>query len=174
LYRVYFFNWCRSSCLRFMFQQGFNFLILVVDFKLEILIINCYILGIACRLKLLVCWGHSWPLHHHFNLISFTTCWFNNLKFIWDYMGLELAMQVVIEYDCTKVLCLWCWPFIIPSNDDCYQCWILLCLSWVFGALGSIENATLRLLKFELSFFKKTVLHVNVFSPLTWWVDHEK
>jgi hypothetical protein len=44
----------------------------------------------------------------------------------------------------------------------------------VFGALGSIEDATLRLLKFELSFFKKTIVHVNVFSPLTWWVDHEK
>jgi hypothetical protein len=32
----------------------------------------------------------------------------------------------------------------------------------VFGTLGSIEDATLRLLKFELSFFKKTIVHVNV------------
>jgi hypothetical protein len=38
----------------------------------------------------------------------------------------------------------------------------------IFGALGSIEDVTLRLLEFELSFFKKTIVHGNVFSPLTW------
>ncbi len=44
----------------------------------------------------------------------------------------------------------------------------------VFATLGSIEDVTLRLLKFELSFFKKTIVHVNVFRPLASWVDHEK
>jgi hypothetical protein len=51
----------------------------------------------------------------------------------------------------------------------------LLRLSWgIFGALGSIDDVTLRLFEFELSFFKKTIVHGNVFSPLTWWVNHEK
>jgi hypothetical protein len=44
----------------------------------------------------------------------------------------------------------------------------------VFGALISIEWATLGLIKVELSLFKKTIMLVVTFIPFTWWADDEQ
>jgi hypothetical protein len=44
----------------------------------------------------------------------------------------------------------------------------------VFGALISIKKATLGLIKFELSFFKRTTMLVATFIPFTWWAKHEQ
>jgi hypothetical protein len=43
----------------------------------------------------------------------------------------------------------------------------------VFGTLASTKEATLGLLKIELSFFRKIAMHITKFNPFTWWAKHE-
>jgi hypothetical protein len=56
---------------------------------------------------------------------------------------------------------------------DVEPTWSITLELGVFGALASIEEATLGLFKVEMSFFKKITVPTIAFSPFTWWVEHE-
>ncbi len=90
-------------------------------------------------------------------------------------MGLELAMQVAVECDYEIFIFL---LVTIYNNLTLISTSIELVGSitfelGVFRALASTKEATLELLKVELSFFKRTRMCTTTFSPFMWWAKHE-
>lgn len=84
----------------------------IVVCRLKILTSSLCILAITCQVKLLVCWGHSWLLHHHFKGVLFKICWFlcltNILKLV---TPLELCGPWIGYANCCKG-----WPWSSFAN----------------------------------------------------------
>jgi hypothetical protein len=105
-------------------------------------------------------------------LVFMLDSWFKNLQLIHDFVGIELAMQVVVEYECEILLLLLLTIYnnLTLTYVDVEPGWSITLELCVFEALASIEDATLGLFKVEMSFFKKTTVLTIAFSPFTWWV----
>jgi hypothetical protein len=90
-------------------------------------------------------------------------------------VGLELAMQVVAkcDYEIPMLLLLIVYNNLTPTSVDVELVGFVTLELGVFGTLASIREATLGLLKVELSFFRKIAMHIIVFNPFTWWAKHE-
>ncbi len=115
------------------------------------------------------------PSTTHNMLIFMFDSWFNNLQFIHDFVGIELAMQVVVEYDheILLLMLLIVYNNLTLTSIHVEPTWSITLELGVFGALASIEEATLGFLKAEMSLFKKTIMFTTVFNPFTWWVEYE-
>jgi hypothetical protein len=73
--------------------------------------------------------------------------WFKNLHFIHDFVGIELAMQIVIGYnrEILLVLLLTIYNNLTLTSIDVEPIWSITFELGVFKALTSIEEATLGL-----------------------------
>ncbi len=90
-------------------------------------------------------------------------------------MGLELAMQVVAKCNCEifMLMLLIVYNNLTPTSIDVELVGFVTLELDVFGTLASTKEATLGLLKVELSFFRKIAMHTRTFNPFTWWAKHE-
>jgi hypothetical protein len=90
-------------------------------------------------------------------------------------VGLELAMQVVVECECEilMLLLLIVYNNLTLTSANVELAWSVTLELGVFEPLASTKEVTLGLLKVELSFFRKIAMHITAFSPFTWWAKHE-
>jgi len=101
---------------------------------------------------------------------------FKNLQLIRDYVGLELAMQVVVNYD-RKILM----PFLLtiyhaltPNSTIVTSIASTVVEVGVFGSLTFTEEIAMGLIRVELLFFRRTIMPIDPFSPFIWWAKHEQ
>jgi hypothetical protein len=78
--------------------------------------------------------------------------WYKSLQIIQDYVGLEVAMQIVTKYDHEILMPLFILYLLKPL-------WVLnLDVGWfklgIFGYVASIEKTTMGILKVELSLYR--------------------
>jgi hypothetical protein len=108
-------------------------------------------------------------------LVFMLDLWFKNLQLNCDFVGLELAMQVAIEYDCEifMLLMLTIYNNLTLTSINFESVGFVTLERGVFGALAFTKEATLGLLKVELSLFKKTIMFAITFNPFTLWAKHE-
>jgi hypothetical protein len=101
---------------------------------------------------------------------------FKNLQFIKDYVGLKLAMQVVVDYDreILMPLLLTIYHTLTPNLSIVTFVASIVIEVGVFKSLASIEELAMGLIRTELSFFRRTILLIDTFSPFAWWAKHEQ
>jgi hypothetical protein len=108
-------------------------------------------------------------------VFMFDPC-FKNLQLIKDYVDLELAMHVATNYDRKIImpLLLTIYHALTPTSAIVTYVASTMVRLGVFGSLVSIEETTMGLIKAELSFFKRTAMLIDPFSPFNWWAKHEQ
>jgi hypothetical protein len=115
------------------------------------------------------------PCHIHNMLIFIIDLHFMNLEHIRDYVDLELAMQVVINYDREILisLLLIVYHASTPNSTTVKTITFAVIGLSVFGSLASTEEVVMGFIKAELSPFKKTAMPINILSSFAWWAKHE-
>jgi hypothetical protein len=104
-----------------------------------------------------------WPCHVHNMLILILDLRFKNLELIKDYVDLELAMQVVANYDrdfnATFAHSLSC------LNTKFNNYYIYYNYRGVFGSLAFTEKVVMELIRTQLSLFKRIIVPIDPLSP---------
>ncbi len=94
---------------------------------------------------------------------------FKNLQFIRDYVGLKLAMHVIVDYDQKTLM-----PFVLivyhaltPNSTIVTSVVSTTVEPGVFGAFASTKEVAMGLIRVELSFFKRIAVLINPLSLFT-------
>jgi hypothetical protein len=128
-------------------------------------------------LKPFLAFASSFQPCHVYNMTVFMldTC-FKNLQLIKDYVGLELAMQVVVDYDQEILM-----PFLLaiyhaltPNLTTITSITSIMVELGVFGSLTFTKEVVMGFIRTKLSFLKRTTMLIDPFNPFTWWAEHEQ
>ncbi len=90
---------------------------------------------------------------------------FKNLQFIRDYVGLKLAMQIVVDYDQNILM-----PFLLTiyhtlTPNSIIATFVASTVVEISVSKSSIEEFAMGFIRTKLSFFKRTILPIDPFSP---------
>jgi hypothetical protein len=101
---------------------------------------------------------------------------FKNLQLIRDYVGLELAIQVVVNFDreILMPLLLTIYHALTPNSAIVTSVASTVVELGVFGSLAFTKKVAMGLITIELLLFRRTAMPIDLFSPFIWWAKHEQ
>ncbi len=96
---------------------------------------------------------------------------FTNLQLIRNYVGLELAMQVVVNFDreILMPLLLTSYHALTPNLAIVTSVASTVIELGVFGSLAFTKEVAMGPITIELSLFRRTAMPIDLFSPFIWW-----